>query len=378
MPRRRNPNGAGTVTRRSDGRYQAAVYVLQPDGTRARKFVYGRSWEECDEKRQELIAKTRKGIPVPTRSAKLAEWLPHWLDHIIKPKRKPTTYAKYEFHVRLYLIPMLGTKRLESLSPADVRAFLTTLTHQTTAATAKESHRVLRSALTSACREELISRNVVSLVDPPAVEPRLPAPWTLAETLRFLTAARGDPLHAAFMLALALGLRRGEIVGLRWVNVDLDNRVIYVRRQVQRVRGDLYEDDPKGRRRRPVPLPRICVVALRWQRLRQAALRQTAGPRWQETGYVFTTRSGRPVEARNIYRSFGRLSRKAGVPIIRLHDARHGCATLLTSQGVPPRVVMEILGHSQIGVTMNVYTHVVQNTQREALATMDRLLKQPR
>jgi integrase len=127
-----------------------------------------------------------------------------------------------------------------------------------------------------------------------------------------------------------------------------------------------------------VPLPRICVVALRWQRLRQAALRQAAGEQWQDTGYVFTTRTGRPIQARNIYRSFGRLSRKAGIPIIRLHDARHGCATLLTSHGVPPRVVMEILGHSQIGVTMNVYTHVVQNTQRETLATMDRLLKQPR
>jgi integrase len=122
---------------------------------------------------------------------------------------------------------------------------------------------------------------------------------------------------------------------------------------------------------------RACLVALRWQRLRQAALRQPAGERWQGTGYVFTTRTGRPVEARNIYRSFGRLSRKAGVPIIRLHDARHGYATLLTSQGVPPRVVMEILGHSQIGVTMNVYTHAVQNTQREALATMDQLLKHP-
>jgi integrase len=118
---------------------------------------------------------------------------------------------------------------------------------------------------------------VASLVDPPAVEPRPPPPWTLAETLRFLDTARRDPLYAAFMLALALGLRRGEIVGLRWVDVELDNRVIYVRRQVQRVRGDLYEDDPKGRRRRPVPLPRICVVALRWQRLRQAALRQAAG-----------------------------------------------------------------------------------------------------
>jgi integrase len=133
----------------------------------------------------------------------------------------------------------------------------------------------------------------------------------------------------------------------------------------------------KGRRRRPVPLPRICLVALRWQRLRQAALRRAAGERWQDTGYVFTTRTGRPVEARNIYRSFGGCPEKLAS---RSSDCTTPAtaATLLTSQGVPPRVVMEILGHSQIGVTMNVYAHAVQNTQREALATMDRLLKHPR
>ncbi|MEU3630720.1 site-specific integrase [Streptomyces fradiae] len=374
--RKRNPNGAGTITKRKDGRFQCAVYVLQPDGTRARKFAYGKTWAECDAKRRELLGKVDGGIPVPTRSAKLADWLPYWLENVVKPRRKRTTYAKYETHVRLYLVPLLGTKRLESLSVADVRRFLAQVERKTTAATAKESHRVLRTALTAACREELVMRNVATLVEPPSVEARDLSPWSLDETLDFLAAARTDPLYAAFVLAIALGFRRGEIVGLRWENVDLERREIRVRTQRQRVGGEVYEDDPKGRRRKQtLPLPAICVAPLRWQRLRQAAMREEAGTAWEETGYVFTTRTGRPIEPRNLYRSFTRVARSAGLRVIRLHDARHGCATLLTAAGVAPRVVMEILGHSQIAVTMNVYTHVVQDTQREAVSHMDRLLR---
>ncbi|MFF1562952.1 tyrosine-type recombinase/integrase [Streptomyces sp. NPDC058293] len=374
--RKRNPNGAGTITKRKDGRYQAAVYVLQPDGTRARKFAYGKTWQECDAKRRELLAKVASGVPVPTKSAKLADWLAYWLENVIKPRRKRTTYAKYEVHVRLYLVPMLGTKQLESLSVADVRRFLNRMEREATAATAKESHKVLRSALSAACREELITRNVVSLVEPPQVESRDLSPWSLDETLDFLTSARKDPLYAAFMLAIALGFRRGEIVGLRWQDVDLEKRVIRVRKQRQRVGGEAYDDDPKGRRRKQaLPLPAICVAPLRWQRLRQAAVRERAGAGWVESDYVFTTRTGRPIEPRNVYRSFTRVAASAGLRVIRLHDARHGTATLLTAAGVAPRVVMEILGHSQIAVTMNVYTHVVQDTQREAVSHMDRLLR---
>ncbi|MEY9944708.1 tyrosine recombinase XerC [Kitasatospora sp. GAS1066B] len=372
---KRKPNGAGTVTRRKDGRYQAAVYVPQPDGTTARKYVYGATWEECDHKRQELVERARQGIATPTRSQKLAEWLPYWLEHFIKPERKRTTHAKYETHVRLYLVPLLGSKGLESLSPRDVRTFLAKVTKLSSAATAKESHRVLRSALTAACRDELIVRNVAMLVPTPRVTSREVKPWTLDQTLTFLAAARRDPLYAAFVLAIALGMRRGEIVGLRWSWVDLENRVLWVGRQLQRVGGELYEDTTKNSKRRPVPLPRICVAALRWHRMRQDEARRAAGEKWDETGYVFTTRTGRPIEPTNLYRSFVRIAKAADIPVIRLHDARHGCATLLVACGVPPRVVMEILGHSQIGLTMNVYTHVAQETQREALGNMDRLLK---
>lgn len=206
-------------------------------------------------------------------------------------------------------------------------------------------------------------------------EERWPNGWSLEETLDFLTASRRDPLYAAFVLPIALGLRRGEIVGLRWSDIDLENRVLYVRQQTQRRRGVLYDDDPKSRRRRVVPLPALCIAPLRWHRMRQSAARAKAGEQWHESGYVFTTRTGRQVEPRNIYRSFTRIAESAGIRVIRLHDARHGTATILTAAGVAPRVVMEILGHSQISITMDVYTHVVQDTQREAISHMDRLLK---
>ncbi|MFD8475248.1 site-specific integrase [Streptomyces globisporus] len=374
-PKKRNPNGAGSIWRRKDGRYEARVYVPQPDGTRKRKTVYGSTWDECDTKRQELVLRDRQGVPTPTRSAKLSEWLPYWLEEFVRDDRKKTTYAKYETHVRRYLIPHIGSKRLETLGAADVRRMLAAVTAQASAASAKESHRVLRSAITAACREELITRNVVKLVPAPRVESRELKPWDLEETTTFLEAARKDPLYAAFVLAVALGLRRGEVLGLRWSDIDLERRTLTVRNQIQRVQKELYADSTKNRRTRAIPVPLMCVAPLRWQRLRQATQRLAAGKAWHDSDYVFTTRTGRSIEPRNLSRSFERVTADAGLRRIRLHDARHGCATLLFAAGVPARVVMEILGHSQIAVTMNIYTHVSDEHRREAMGHMDRLLR---
>lgn len=284
------------------------TFACQTDGTRKRKTVYGNTWEGCDTKRQELVRRDRQGIPTPTRSAKLSEWLPYWLEQFVQARRKLSTYDKYEAHVRLYLIPLLGTKRLDSLSVADVRRFITRVQNAQTAATAKEAHRVLRIALTAAAREELIVRNVAALVEAPRMKQREIRPWSLQETLTFLEAARTDPLYAAFVLAICMGLRRGELVGLRWSDVNLDNRVLHVRQQTQRRRGTLYDDDPKSRRSRVVPMPALCIAPLRWHRLRQREAFTRTGVAWSEARHIFATRNGRPVEPRNVYRSFTRVA----------------------------------------------------------------------
>ncbi|MGW2604781.1 tyrosine-type recombinase/integrase [Streptomyces mirabilis] len=181
-----------------------------------------------------------------------------------------------------------------------------------------------------------VQGHVAKLVEPPRTDNRELKPWTLDETLDFLAASRGDPLYATFVLAIAMGLRRGEIIGLRRSDLDLDNRVLYVRQQTQRRRDVLHGDDPKSRRRHAVPLPALCIAPLRWHRMRQSAARAKAGE-----GAGIRRRLHHPHRppgrAAKRLRSFTRIADSAGIRVVRLHDARHGTATLLTAAGVAPR-----------------------------------------
>ena len=216
-------------------------------------------------------------------------------------------------------------------------------------------------------------RGTSLLVEPPRVKQREISPWSLKETLLFLEAARRDPLYAAFVLAVCMGLRRGELVGLRWSDVDLDNRVLHVRHQTQRAWARCTTMTPRvgvaGSSLCPLCVSRRCVGTGCGSG--EFAARASRGPS--------------RIRLRHEERPAGRAAQRlpvlhpgrcaAGLRVVRLHDARHGCATLLTAAGVAPRVIMEILGHSQISITMDVYTHVVHDTQREAISHMDRLLK---
>jgi integrase len=190
--------------------------------------------------------------------------------------------------------------------------------------------------LGQAVREELIGRNVARLVQPPTPDREEIRPWTAVEARAFLAAALGHRLHALFVVALALGLRRGELLGLRWSDVDFTAGQIRVWQTLQRVRGvGLVSGPPKSKRsRRVLTMPAVVVDALRKHRLAQAEDRQAAGDEWVETGLVFTTATGRHVEPRNLNTAYGRLLARAGVRAIRFHDLRHTCATLLLANGV--------------------------------------------
>lgn len=199
---------------------------------------------------------------------------------------------------------------------------------------------------------------------------------TDAEARAFLAATRAHRLHALFIVALALGLRQGELLGLRWADVDLDSRRLRVARTLQRVRGEgMIFGPPKSKRsRRVLALPAVVVDALKRHRDRQEGERARAGDGWVESGLVFTASSGRPLQPRNLATTYGRLLDHVEVPRIRFHDLRHTCATLLLGRGVSPRVVMDILGHSQIAVTMNIYAHVMPTMQDKAAGEMDAAL----
>jgi integrase len=235
---------------------------------------------------------------------------------------------------------------------------------------------VWRNALQAAVREELIARNVAKLVQvsAPTYEVNRGIDADEARSLRVV--AKNDRFYALYVLALYVGLRRGELLGLRWEDIDLAGGLLEVRRSLQRVGGRLQPVTPKTRSsRRTVPLVGICVEALADHRERQEKERELAGSAWVDSGYVFTTTTGTPVEPDNLRRSWYPIRDAAGLDEVRFHDLRHSCVTLLLELGTPPHIVRDIVGHSDIDVTMTIYAHASLEEKRAALRRLDERLR---
>ena len=348
----------------------------------------------------------RRGIPIAITTLTVAEYMAYWLEHIAEPSVRRTTYATYEGDVRLHIIPGIGKRKLKTLQAAEIRLWLNQLrtrcqccaqgkdkTRQPPRCCAKDEPeccqdllssssirhvlRVLRAALQDAVDEELLSRNVARLVQLRVTDDRKVRSFTRSEALRFLKAAEQHRLYALWAVALAVGLRRGEALGLAWADVDLENGRLTVRQALHRVDGELRLDQVKTDASVAVlPIPAPLVSILRGHRSRQLEDRLTAKGQWRETGLVFTTASGGFLEPRNINRAFHSLCAQADVPQLRVHDLRHSCATLLFTMGVPPATVQRILRHSSITVTTGTYVEVIEAVQRDALDSMGTLFEQ--
>jgi integrase len=236
---------------------------------------------------------------------------------------------------------------------------------------------VLSAALTRASREELISRNVARLTELPGWEPAEVRPWSADEALAFLRSGRSDAFHPVFVLLLVYGMRRGEVLGLRWLDVDLEIGVIRVRQQLQRVGGSLRTAPVKTRAgNRDLPIVPLARSVLLVRQQKQAADREAFGRAWQDTGLVFTTRSGLPIEPRNLARSFRRICDNHKIRVIKIHDLRHTTASLLKKLHVPAKDAQMILGHAHVSTTMQIYTHVDDEARQAALTGLSDLLSQ--
>jgi len=290
---------------------------------------------------------------------------------------RPWTFAGYEVHVRLHLKPIIGSVALDKLSPMDVQQLLNRkIAEGMKPKSVRYIRGTLRTALNHGVRWGLIGRNAAALVGSPRVEQYEIKPLTPDEAKTFLHSLKGDRLEALYSVALTMGLRQGEALGLRWQDVDLELGYLRVSKQLQRIDGRLQLVEPKTTRsRRSLAMPALIVAGLREHRTRQEAERRLAGARWADAGFVFTTSSGKPLDGTAISKQFHHHLETAGLAQRRFHDLRHSCATLLLVQGVSPRVVMEVLGHSQIGLTMNTYSHVIPELRREAANRMDHLLR---
>lgn len=322
-------------------------------------------------KLRRALATADSGADIATtgRVPTLEQWLSHWLDEIASRRVRPSTLATYRGYVQNRIIPELGKHRLDRLQPEHLERFYHRLEAEgLAAATVLEIHHIVSRALKVAMQRGKVARNVATLVDAPSVQQREVQPLTVEEARAVLACA--VPLRNAsrWSVALALGLRQGEALGLLWDDVDLDAGILRVRNALQRQRGrGLVLVAPKSRAgRRSIPLPAELLQSLHIHKTAQTAERLRAGSTWQDQGFVFATPTGSPVDPRNDHATWKRLLETAGVRPARLHDARHTAATLLLTQGVPARVAMEILGHSQASLTLGTYSHVSTELSRDA------------
>jgi len=376
MATQRRGKGEGSITRLADGRWQARVDLGYEGGKRVRKAFYGKTRKEVQEKLTTALHDHQRGLPLPDERQTVGQFLTDWLDNTARHTLRPTSYDGYADLVHHHLVPALGRVPLAKLTPQQIAACYGDLLAKGLAArTVQYAHAVLHRALDQAVRWNLVARNPTDAVDAPRPQRKEITVFNTEQAQQFLDAAQDDWLHALYVLALMTGMRQGELLGLRWQDVDLAAGSLSVRRTLVRTSQGWSWAEPKtAKGRRTIALPALAVEALRQHRVRQLEERLRAGGLWEDHDLVFPNHTGKPLERQNVVkRSFRPLLAKAGLPYIRFHDLRHSAATLLLSLGEHPKVVQERLGHSTIGVTMDTYSHVLPDMQRKAASRLDAL-----
>ena len=351
------------------GRYQ-----LARRGSGRRSF-YGRTRQQAHQRLLVAQKTIADGLPLAAERQTTGQYLESWLQDSVGRKVRPHTLRSYREIVRLHLVPAVGRVRLARLTPAHVEIMMNDGLARGQSPRSVGYHRaVLRNALNVAMRHGLLVRNVASLAEPPHIPEREFHALTPTTAKALLNAVKGDRLEALFTVALACGLRQSEALGLRWTDVDLDEATMAVLRTLQRVdRAYVFLEPKTARSRRTIALPSPVVASLREHHGRQIEERLRTGAAWQGEqweGLVFADEVGSPLSGFRVTRRFRALLRMAGLPPMRYHDLRHGAATLMAARGVPARVAMEMLDHAQISTTMNIYTHIAPELQREAAERM--------
>lgn len=385
MPKRRG-NGEGSIYRRPDGTWvgQVSVGYDPATGKLKRKSFYGKTRKEVADKMAQALQELRKGTYVEPAQTTFGEWLDKWLTSYKKGQLKPSTYESYETMVNVHIKPALGKIPMAKLQAHMLQAFYNEKLEKGRAdgkgglstRMVRYLHVIIRQALQQAVKEGLLPRNVADATSPPTVKNKEMRPLTQEELLAFFEAARTDRLFAAYVLAATTGLRRGELLGLCWDCVDLEQGIITVKRQLLVLKDGLtLEETTKSKSgKRSIVLTDDAIRELKAHRKRQLQEKLLLGEAYQDNGLVFCREDGTPLDPREFTKRFQRYLKKAGLPKVRLHDLRHTHASLLLARGVHPKIVQERLGHSSITMTLDLYSHLVPGLQEAAAATLNGLL----
>jgi integrase len=326
---------------------------------------------------RELLAAIENGGYVPKQKETVARFMERWLDTYAATNTTLRTQQGYQGNVNRYIAPAIGNIDLQKLTARHIQGMYADLLAQgLSARTVLHTHRVLSEALSHGVRWGLLTRNVAEAATPPHPQHKAMEMWDADTINRFLEAARISRFHDLYHLAILTGMRRSELCGLQWPAVDLLAGKLSVSRTLQRILGKgLVEGQPKtGKSRRSIALSPEAVNLLHAVRGRQIEQRLAAGEAWHNTGYVFTQADGTPVEPDKVTQEFARVVKVARLPHLTLHGLRHAHATLLLTAGVHLKVVSERLGHSNIAITADTYSHVLPGLQEAAALALDQRL----
>jgi integrase len=374
MAGKKRANGEGSIARHPDGRWWARVML--PNGKR--KALYGKTREEVSKKLTAALRDLHQGLPIVSERQTVAEFLTRWLNETARHPLRPGTFRRYEELIPLHALPTLGRLVLSRLTPQHLsQLYGAQLAEGLSPRTVEFLHRTVHCALREALLWGLIVRNPADAVKAPKRKRPPIQPLDQEHAQALLRAAEGDPLEALYVVAVMVGMRQGELLGLQWADVDWERGCLHVRHTLQwGKRGEWRLEEPKtGHSRRTIRLPASALRALKAHRARQVEQRLALGPHWHEHDLVFTNAVGRPIDPCGLsHRGFPRLLKRAGLDPIRFHDLRHTYATLALLNGEKPKVVQETLGHASITLTMDTYSHLLPDMQEDAAARMESLL----
>jgi integrase len=366
-------NGEGSIYRRKDGRWVGQYTIYTATGPKYR-YLYGKTRAAVAEKLTKAMADRNGGLMFDAGNLTVGEYLDSWLSDSVRGTVRSSTFERHEGIIRLHIKPSLGRVWLKKLTPAHVRGLhREKLDAGLAPATVGKIHSTLHKALSQAVSDGIVPRNAAD-VKAPRPTPEEMRPLSETEVRAFLDVAResGDRFEALYVLAITTGLRRGELLGLRWDDVSMERSTLRVGRALVREGGRHTLGETKTRRgRRQINLTPRTVSTLKAHRKKQLEEKIKLTGLYKDHGLIFATRVGTPINPENLVnRSFKPLLERASLPEIRFHDLRHTCATLLLGRGVHPKLVQELLGHATIAMTLDTYSHYMPSMGDQVAGAM--------
>lgn len=389
----RRLNGEGTIYQRPDGRWAAQITIdYDPStGKPKRQTFYGKTPEEVNEKLTKARYEQQIGAYLEPTKVTLGQWIDIWLNNYKSIKVEKTTLGNYYTMIETYIKPQIGKIQLRQLQPSNLQRYYNYLQEKGRAKGSgglsprmvRYIHSIIHAALDQAMKEGLIIRNPAEATELPKMKKADVEPLTIEEVNRFIETIKTDRLFPAFCLALKTGLRRGEILGLRWQDIDFKGKKLHVRQTLVEARepGEekkvtlLFKPPKTEKSKRTIPLTDDIIKLLKAHKAKQNEDKLFFGKKYHDNGLVFCSEDGKPIWPRNFLRRFTNLQKKAGIEHHRLHDLRHTFATLLLAEGEELRNVQELLGHERISTTADIYTKVLEESKRKAVSKLDSLIQ---